>query len=280
MAKIAQKILAISSQVASGHVGLSAMVPAWQALGHEVIALPTVVLSNHPGRQPTHGVRIEAEMLAAMVATLDANGRLEGVDAVLTGYLPSAAHAVMARDVVRRCVRKSARTVYLCDPVLGDDPKGLYIDPLAAAVIGNELVPLADIVTPNRFELAWLTGLRVDGVEGAIAAARALGRPLTVGTSIPADGARLATVAVGRERVDQLFVARREDAPNGTGDLLAALILDGILAGRLRGDPTDACGLAAAVAVIDQILEASVGRAEMDLVGAIAGWHRAGKAPI
>jgi pyridoxine kinase len=266
------RILAISSQVASGHVGLSAMVPAWHALGHEVIALPTVLLANHPGRQATSGVRIEPDVLRSMLATLEANGRLEGLDAILTGYLPSAAHVAMAQEAVRLCKSKSARAIYLCDPVLGDDPKGLYIDPAAAAAIRDELVPMADIVTPNRFELAWLTGLAVDGPDAALIAARSLDRSLTIATSIPAAGDMLATMAIGRGGVEKRLVRRRADAPNGTGDLLAALILDGVLyperpLGRVLDD---------AVLAVERILVASAGRPEMALIDALAGWKTEG----
>ena len=78
-------ILAISSQVASGHVGLAAIVPALQRLGHDVIALPTVLLSNHPGQQKSAGTRIDPVVLDGILDMLDSNGRLEAIDAVLTG---------------------------------------------------------------------------------------------------------------------------------------------------------------------------------------------------
>jgi pyridoxine kinase len=269
------RILAISSQVASGYVGLSAMVPAWHALGHEVIALPTILLANHPGRQATSGVRIDADVLGAILATLDANGRLEGVDAILTGYLPSAAHVAMAREAVRLCKRKSARAIYLCDPVLGDDPKGLYIDLAAADALRNELVSIADVTTPNRFELAWLTRLTVDGPDAAVTAARTLGCALTIATSIPAAGNMLATLAIRGDGVEQRLVTRHADAPNGTGDLLAALILDGVL------HPERPLGkvLADAVSAVEHILVAGAGRPEMALIDALAGWQSAREAP-
>ena len=168
------RILAISSQVASGHVGLSAIVPALQRLGHDIVALPTILLSNHPGRLPASGTRIDPAVLDQMLETLDANGRLDEIDAILTGYLPSAAHVAVAASAVRRCRIKSEGTVFLCDPVIGDDPKGVYIDPEAAAAMRATLLPLADIATPNRFELAWLSDQSVVGPETAIQAARSL----------------------------------------------------------------------------------------------------------
>ncbi len=256
------RIIAISSQVASGHVGLSAIVPALHTLGHDVIALPTVLLANHPGRQQTFGTRIAPDVLAAMLATLSSNGRLKDIDAVLTGYLPSAEHARVAATLVRDLRTTSPALTYLCDPVLGDDPKGLYIDPVAAAAIRTELLPIADIITPNRFELAWLADLPVENPDAAATAARQLAPACCIATSIPLDQGRLATLAISRTRVDQATVTRRPDVPNGTGDLLSALFLAGTLD---RATPV-ADTLAWAVGAIDGLLAASAGRAEMALV--------------
>jgi pyridoxine kinase len=241
---------------------LSAIVPALHALGHDVIALPTVLLANHPGRQQTFGTRIAPDVLAAMCATLSANGRLDGIDAVLSGYLPSAEHVRVVANLVRDLRAASPTLTYLCDPVLGDDPKGLYIDPAAAAAIRTELLPLADIITPNRFELAWLSGHPVDGAEPAIAAARHLGRPLCVATSVHITLDQLATLAISPSHVDQATVPRRLDVPNGTGDLLSALVLAGTL---VRTTPL-AETLAWAVTAIDQLLTASTGQSEMALI--------------
>ncbi len=259
------RILAISSQVASGHVGLSAIVPALQALGHEVIALPTVLLANHPGRQPTSGTTIAVEVLAGIVTRLMSNGRLTGIDAVLSGYLPSAAHVIFAADTVRQCQGISPKLTYLCDPIIGDDPKGVYIDIDAAEAIKTTLVPLAEIVTPNRFELAWLSRQNVDGAETAIKAARLLARPLVVATSIPVDGTSLATLAISKSEVDQAAVPLRAEVPNGTGDLLTALFL----AGYLKNGANVKTALSSSIATIDNILAASVGQPEMALIAAL-----------
>jgi pyridoxine kinase len=256
------RIVAISSQVASGYVGLSAIVPALHALGHEVIAVPTVLLSNHPGRQKTFGTRIAPDVLAAMIKTLSSNHRLDGVDAVLTGYMPSAEHVRVIAQCVRDLRTTSPSLTYLCDPILGDDPKGLYIDPAAAAAIRAELLPLADIVTPNRFELAWLSGLPVEGTDTAVAAARQLGRPRCVATSIPVDQSHLATLAITPTSTDQAIVARRPEVPNGTGDLLSALYL----AGALDHATPAVMTLNWAVTAIDRLLGASIGQTEIALI--------------
>src|SRR5688572_27846842 len=64
------RVLALSSQVARGHVGLSAVVPALQRLGHEVWPLPTILLSNHPGHAHAAGLRVDPAALEEMVDAL------------------------------------------------------------------------------------------------------------------------------------------------------------------------------------------------------------------
>jgi pyridoxine kinase len=168
------RILAISSQVAHGSVGLSVIVPALQAQGHEVMALPTVLLSNHPGHPHVAGTRIAPETLTAMVEALTANGWLAGVDAVLSGYLPTPEHIAFVAATVGRLRAGKPRLPYLCDPVIGDWPKGIYIDQAAAHAIRGQLLPLATMLTPNAFELGWLTGLPVSDLATAMAAIRCL----------------------------------------------------------------------------------------------------------
>jgi len=221
------RVLAISSQVARGAIGLSAAVPSLQALGHEVIALPTILLSNHPGHARFAGERVAPELLERMLDALGANGWLESIDAVLTGYLPSPAHVAVAGGAVERVKRTRPRALFVCDPVLGDDPKGLYIALEAAEAIRDRLVPLADVVKMNRFECGWLTGETVASIDDVCRVAATRPWPTAIVTSVPTgDAALLGNVLIeGPAPAVQLDVARRDRAPNGTGDLMGALWL-------------------------------------------------------
>ena len=180
-------ILSLSSQVARGHVGHSAAIFAWQRLGIEVVALPTILLSNRPDYPHRAGERIRPEFLSEMVAALDANGWLGEIDAVFTGYLPSAAHVALAAGLVDRLKAAKPDLLYCCDPILGDEPGGLYIAEDAANAMRDTLLPLADVVTPNRFELGWLAGEGVLSAADAVRAARRLTRPMVLATSAPGD---------------------------------------------------------------------------------------------
>lgn len=225
------RVLAISSQVVRGHVGLSAMVPALQRLGHEVLAMPTVLLSNHPGHVRAAGTRIEVNTLASMLDVLDANGWLPGIDAVITGYMPSAAHVDFAVQAIERTRARNRNAKIVVDPVAGDDPRGLYIATDAADALRSRLVPLAGLLTPNRFELSWLAGTRVDDARSAAAAARSLGVVAVIATSIPTAEGTIANVGVTRGGTDICRVPLAPKAPKGTGDLLTGLLVGHMLRG-------------------------------------------------
>ncbi len=217
------RILAISSQVACGHVGLSAIVPAVQAMAHEVIALPTVILSNHPGHQHVAGERISANLLHGMVDALNANGWLKGINVILTGYLPTPEHVAFAGSAVAAVKSVSTRATYICDPILGDKAEGLYLDAAAAATIRDELLPLADVALPNQFELAWLTGRSVESLDEAAVAAAQLPTDTTFVTSVPSAAGEIANLL--RTGSDTAICRHRQlpNIPKGTGDFLSGI---------------------------------------------------------
>lgn len=275
------RVLAISSLVARGHVGLSAMLPALQALGHDVTALPTILLSNHPGHPRAAGERVAPILLARMLDALDANGWLAEVDAVLTGYCPGPEHAAFAAGAIHRVRSRSPRPTVLVDAVLGDEPKGLYIAPDAAAAVRDLLVPLADIVKGNAFEVHWLAtgglpGARPPEIGRDLTAPDAIGRavadlgvPALVATSIGDGGNRLVNVLATADGTRaEASVPERAGVPKGTGDLLT-----GLLAGHLLLDQGEKGALhrafVDAVADVDRVVSRSLGKSELDLVASL-----------
>lgn len=257
-------VLSIQSEVVRGHVGNSAARFALQRLGLDVWAVPTVLLSNHPGHGRFRGEATSAGAMAALIDGLDAHGWLARCSGLISGYMGSADQARVVADAVRRVRAQNPRAIYLCDPVFGDDD-GAYARPGVAEAMARELVPLADIVTPNRFELSSLTSKRIERAADAVAAARVLGRAETLVTSVPFDGGQIGSVAVTREGAWGAAAARIEQVPNGSGDLFAALYLAARLSGR------DAAGaLGAAASAVDGVLRASAGREELRLVAAQA----------
>ena len=257
-------VLSIQSEVVRGFVGNSVARFALQRSGIEVWAVPTVLLSNHPGHGQFRGEKTSADAMAALIGGLDAQGWLARCSGVISGYLGAADQARVVADAVRRVRAQNPRAIYLCDPVFGDDD-GAYARPGVAEAMARELVPLADIVTPNRFELSSLTSKRIESADDAVAAARTLGKAETVVTSVPFAGGRIGSVAVTREGAWAAAAARIDQVPNGSGDLFAALYLAARLSGR------DAAGaLGTAASAVDGVLRASAGADELRLVAAPA----------
>ncbi len=257
-------VLSMSSQVVRGHVGNSAAVYALQCQGFEVWPVPTIVLSNHPGHGTAAGTRMPADTIANMLETLGALDRMREIDAVLTGYFADADQVAIAAEAIAGLRSERPDIVYLCDPVLGDTGKGLYVDPAVAAAVRDRLVPLADIVTPNLFELGFLAGRPVERRDEAVFAARRLDPATVVVTSAPSAPGTVATLLVAADEVCEHDSTRLENVPNGTGDLMAALVL----AASLRGLGHTAL-LAAAGRALDHVVGASVaaGSDELRLIG-------------
>ncbi len=252
-------ILSFQSDVVRGHVGHGAARFALQRLGYEYWAVPTVLLSHHPGHGKPASLPMSADAMRAITQSLETRFGFSGVKAVLQGFLAQAAQAEVVRDAVIAVRRANPEALFLCDPVFGDDD-GAYGAPGVAEAMARHLLPLADIATPNRFELSSLTSQHITDVESAMRAARALSRKIVVATSIP-DAGGLATLAVTPTDAFAVTTPHHGNVAHGTGDLLAALLLGHLVAGRTI---SDALGLAASAT--DAIIRTSLGRDELALV--------------
>jgi pyridoxine kinase len=120
--------------------------------------------------------------------------------------------------------------VVVVDPILGDAPNGLYVKPEVARAVAERLVPLADWITPNLWELAHLAGAEPADPAAAAAAARRLGKPALV-TSSPAGPGEIGLLLVEAEAATLFAHPRLAQAPNGTGDLVAASFGAGLVQG-------------------------------------------------
>ena len=155
-------VFTLSSHVAHGAVGNRIIVPALEALGISVTALSTVQLPWHPGLNAAFGnsTRIvpDDHAFAKMLDTFSAAPWLGTIDALITGYLGSAAQAEAIAKLVTALKHANPHALYVCDPVIGDNG-GLYVPATTAIAIRDHLWPLADIVTPNQFEFGWMTSM-------------------------------------------------------------------------------------------------------------------------
>jgi pyridoxine kinase len=252
-------VLTIQSEVVTGHVGNAAARFALQKLGHEAWAMPTVLLSSHAGHKGFAGEATTPALLAKLLDALEAQGRLAQCDGLISGYLGSPEQAAIVADAVRRAKRANPKLVYCLDPAFGDDGR-IYARPGVAEAMQQTLLPLADIVTPNAFELSVLTRIAVTDAESATAAVVRLGRPLAVAKSVPLPG-RLGALTLINQNPWMAATPVIAAPPRGAGDLFAALFFGHYLNGRLTAEALDR-----ATRGVYHVLSQSDGLPEMNLI--------------
>ncbi len=256
-------VIAIQSQVVHGYVGNSAAVFPLQAFGIEVAAVPTAVLSNHPHYSSMRGGVLDAIFVRDLLAGVEERGLVDTCPVLISGYLGSSAIAATVIDFVRRAKARNSKLLYLCDPVMGDADLGFYVDEEMRALFCEGLVPLADIITPNQFELKHLAGRALMTVEGIVAAARGLG-PSTVAVT----GVRLQdessgivqTLAIEPRAAWIVSTPRLFCRPSGTGDLFTALFAAALVQGLTTG-----AALGRAVSGVYGVLEETERRQSYEL---------------
>ena len=237
-------VVSIQSQVVYGQVGNNIAVPTLQAMGLRVAAVPTVLLSNTPHHPTVHGGAVPAEWFQGWLDDLLARDALRRLRAVVLGYLGGPRQAEIVARWLGALLRERPGIRVLIDPVIGDEDVGIYVDPGMVEVYLRHLLPLADGLVPNAFELGLLSGRPVGSIEEVAEAARALlgGRTQwVVATSAapatwPEGGMRVA--AVTRDAVEVVDHRRLATTPKGTGDLFCATLAGHRLAGIGIGEAT------------------------------------------
>lgn len=279
-------VVSVQSRVAMGHVGNSAAVLPLQVAGFEVVDVPTTLLSNHPFYPSCAGAALPAAVVADLLAGIAERGVGAAARAVISGYLATTGVAPAVGDfvVAARGVNPDLR--YVCDPVLGDDGPGLYVEPGLVGEHRSRLVPLADVVTPNLFELGLLTEPGASSVADVVArSGTLLGRRdaavVTTGAALSdtLDGF-LDTVVVagppGSRGTWRIRAARVDRHFDGTGDVFTALFAAAWLRGP-AGTGDVAGAVAAAVAGTGVVVRATVvaGTKELRTVASVAEALRA-----
>jgi pyridoxine kinase len=264
------RVLSIQSSVAYGHAGNSAAVFPLQRLGHEVWPVLTVHFSNHTGYGEWRGPVFPPADVADVIAGIADRGVLPGCDAVLSGYQGDPAVGAVILDAVAQVKALNPDAVYCCDPVMGDVGRGMFVRPGIPEFMRDEVVPRAEIITPNKFELEFLTGTSTSSLEevlDAVDGVRAVGpRHVLVTSVLQADQPDLLdVVAVSDEGAWRVTTPLLPISPNGCGDVTAALYLAHL---HTSGSPRAA--LERTTSTVFAILEATLaaGTREIQLVAA------------
>ena len=237
------RILSIQSSVAYGYVGNSAATFPLQRLGPRGLAGDTVHFSNHTGYGAWRGLVLDPAVIADVIEGIADRGALGTRDAVLTGYQGSPGVADVVLSTVERVRALNPAAVYCCDPVMGDVGRGMFVLPGVPELIRDRVVPVADVVTPNAFELAFLAGVIRPGRRRTLERSTAAGRGRRGAGDGSADGAGDLGRArgVGADEIGMLavdatgaYLVRTPRLPlsvNGAGDVTAALFLAHLPAG-------------------------------------------------
>jgi pyridoxine kinase len=264
------KILSIQSSVAYGHVGNSAAVFPLQRLGHEVWPVSTVVSSNHTGYGAWRGPLLPPGDVTDVITGIEERGVLDQVDGVLSGYQGSADIADVILDAVSRVRSANPRASYTCDPVMGNADSGCFVHPDIPPILRERVVPHADIITPNQFELGFLTGTEPQTLEEILTSAelaRKMGPRTVLVTSVQRADRPAGTVEMLAVTDDGAWIVQTPQLPlkaNGSGDVTSALFTAHFLGTDV---PTAlGCTAASVFALLEETLRS--GERELRLVAA------------
>lgn len=265
------KILSIQSAVAFGHVGNSAAVFPLQRIGVEVMPVYTVNFSNHTGYGAWRGPLISPEDVRDVITGIEERGAFADTDVVLSGYQGGEGIADVILDAVARVKAANPAAVYACDPVMGNAVSGCFVAPAIPVLLRDRVVPAADIITPNQFELGFLTGtepLTLDDTLASVELIRATGPRTVLVTSVQRPDRPDGTVEMLAVTDEGAWIVQTPLLPlkaNGSGDVTAALFTAHLIR---TGDAADA--LARTTSSVFDLLERTLasGQRELQLVEA------------
>lgn len=264
-------VLSIQSAVAYGHAGNSSAVFPLQRSGVEVWPVHTVNFSNHTGYGAWRGPLIPAADVADVVKGIDERGVLPQVDALLAGYQGSPDMGQVILDAQALVKERNPQAVFCADPVMGDVGRGFFAAPGIPEFMRASVVPAADIMTPNLFELEYLTGRTTSNLAEVLEAAhelRARGPHTVLVTSVVGQDMApgvMRMVAVGPDGAHVVETPILDRAFVGSGDITTAIFLAHWLRTQDQG-----VALSMTASVVYSILEVTTlsGQPELQLVAA------------
>ncbi|GAA1726618.1 pyridoxal kinase PdxY [Microcella frigidaquae] len=260
------KVLSIQSAVAYGHVGNSAAVFPLQRIGVEVMPVYTVNFSNHTGYGAWRGPLIAPDDVREVITGIEERGAFPQIDVILSGYQGSEGIADVILDAVARIKAANPAAIYACDPVMGNAKSGCFVAPAIPVLLRERVVPAADLITPNQFELGYLTGTEPDTLESTLASvdlARAMGPRTVLVTSVERPDREEGTLEMLAVDDQGAWIVTTPQLPmkaNGSGDVTAALFTAHY---RRTGDAADA--LARTASSVFDLLTATLESGEREL---------------
>lgn len=158
-------VLTIAGSDSGGGAGIQADLKTFASIGvHGLVALTAVTAQNTTGVIGVHELPPEMVRLQIEAVVNDI-----GVDFAKTGMLSS---SPIIREVAKSIKRFGLRVVV--DPVMVAKSGAPLLKSEAVTSLKEELVPLAEVITPNVDEAEALTGMKILTVEDSIKAGKSL----------------------------------------------------------------------------------------------------------
>jgi pyridoxine kinase len=260
-----EKILSIQSTVAVGFVGNRVAVPVITRSGHYPIAVDTMHLAAHPGHGVIAGGPPPIDQFSAILAALPQLDIFGACPCVITGYLGAVAQIGPIATVIDQWRDSRPAGQYILDPVLGDNGR-IYVSDGLVQKMRARLLPRANYVTPNQFELGLLADRPVVDSDDASAAARQLldqYPPLqaVIATGIIGDDGCIHDQFIGRDDTVSLAYSKRVAGIPGGGDLVTALFASHCASGLSAHD-----SFVAASRTAHKIIDASTSHLDIALL--------------
>ncbi|MCG8452302.1 MAG: pyridoxal kinase PdxY [Spirochaetales bacterium] len=251
-------VISIQSHVVYGHAGNSSAVFPLQRMGFETWPIHTVQFSNHTQYpEGWKGRAFGAEDIRDLIDGIQGIGKLKDCSAVVTGYQGSADQCSAVLDAVTAVKTANPQALYVCDPVMGAPDKGCIVAPGIAERLVKDVMPQADVIVPNQFELSQFTQMEINSLEDAVQAcqkAREKGPNIVLVKHLHSLSKDQFSMMLSTH--EGCFLVQRPHLPFtrepvGMGDLISALFTAGLLQGRSPQDAFAHCN-AAAYAVLKE----------------------------
>ena len=228
---------AIHDMSGFGRCSLTVAIPILSAMGVQCCPLPTAFLSTHTGGFTGFtflDMTEEMPKVAAHWKSLDLR-----FDAIYSGFLGSEAQIDIVEDFIRAF--RTPDTVVVIDPVMGDDGAAYQTYTPAMCAGMARLAELADVITPNLTEAAFLLRMDYGDLPRGEAGLRQIVWELSMEgkRSVALTGASLAPGKTGAmcfdaatgetEAVQTDFIAH---PLHGTGDVFASVLTGGLVKGK------------------------------------------------